>query len=72
MATNLECRLKYHLCPVPIMFRENTADVLRGVLHEPLQQVSKNDRQIYPLISPTDFFPRFFKNKLSYLCHTLS
>lgn len=47
------------------MFRENTADVLRWVLHEPLQQVwadtPKNDRQIYPLISPTDFFQAFSK-----------
>lgn len=76
MATNLECRLKPHPCPVPVMFRENTADVLRWVLHEPLQQVwadtPKNDRQIYPLIPPTDFFFQDFSKTSCLICITPS
>lgn len=58
------------------MFRESTADVLRWVLHVPLQQpwtdTSKSERQIYSLIFPTDFFQAFPKTSCLVLYYTLS
>ena len=50
------------------MFKESTADVLRWVLHVPLQQpwtgTSKSERQIYAPIFPTDFFPKLFRKQV--------
>lgn len=73
-ATNAECRLQPHPCPVPVVFKESTADVLRWVLHVPLQQpwahISKSERHIYSLIFPTDFFFQAFLKTICLICIT--